>query len=201
MGNSNDFGKQTWESIRPGKQKITFEAQLAIVESSASDKDEQQDVFASRKVTFETETTFLPRGQTTVNINTDPSMKPDVDRSITIKRIKTGPAVNPKTDNKYYSNVILDITPRPIDIAFEIILKDGDNEYTSGSVTSTSDDKHGLNSMAYIPADLSGKRIDVIFRPAPEIAEDTVDLFEIWGEEIVFKNVLVSGESVTDSGK
>ena len=201
MGNSNHFGKQTWESIRPGKQKITFEAQLAIVESSASDKDEQQNVFASRKVTFEAETTFLPRGQTTVNINTDPSMKPDVDRSITIKRIKTGPAVNPKTDNKYYSNVILDITPRPIDIAFEIILKDGDNEYTSGSVTSTSDDKDGLNSMAYIPADLSGKRIDVIFRPAPDIAEDTVDLFEIWGEEIVFKNVLVSGESVSDSGK
>ena len=202
MGNSNDFGKQTWESIRPGKQKITFEAQLAIVESSASDKDEQQDVFASRKVTvLETETTFLPRGQTTVNINTDPSMKPDVDRSITIKRIKTGPAVNPKTDNKYYSNVILDITPRPIDIAFEIILKDGDNEYTSGSVTSTSEGKHGLNSLAYIPADLSGKRIDVIFRPAPAIAEDTVDLFEIWGEEIVFKNVMVSGESVIDSGK
>ena len=174
---------------------------MAIVESSASDKDEQQDVFASRKVTFEAETTFLPRGQTTVNINTDPSMKPEVDRSITIKRIKTGLAVNPKTDNKYYSNVILDIKPRPIDIAFEIILKDGDNEYTSGSVTSTSDDKHGLNSVAYIPTDLSGKRIDVIFRPAPEIAEDTVDLFEIWGEEIVFKNVLVSGESVTDSGK
>ena len=201
LGCNNAFGKQTWDSIKPGRQTITYESELAILESAAPENKERQDVFASRKVTFETETTFLPRGQTTVNINTDPSMKVDVDRSITIKRIKTGPAVNPKTDNKYYSNVMLDITPRPIDIAFEIILKDGDNEYTSGSVTSTSDDKDGLNSMAYIPADLSGKRIDVIFRPAPDIAEDTVDLFEIWGEEIVFKNVLVSGESVSDSGK
>ena len=201
LGCNNAFGQQTWESIKPGRQTITYESELAILESAAPENKERQDVFASRKVTFETETTFLPRGQTTVNINTDPSMKADVDRSITIKRIKTGPAVNPKTDNKYYSNVMLDITPRPIDIAFEIILKDGDNEYTSGSVTSTSDDKDGLNSMAYIPADLSGKRIDVIFRPAPEIAEDTVDLFEIWGEEIVFKNVMVSGESVIDSGK
>jgi serine/threonine-protein kinase len=201
LGCNNAFGQQTWESIKPGRQTITYESELAILESAAPENKERQDVFASRKVTFETETTFLPRGQTTVNINTDPSMKADVDRSITIKRIKTGPAVNPKTDNKYYSNVMLDITPRPIDIAFEIILKDGDNEYTSGSVTSTSDDKDGLNSMAYIPSDLSGKRIDVIFRPAPEIAEDTVDLFEIWGEEIVFKNVLVSGESVTESGK
>lgn len=198
---NNAFGKQTWESIMPGRQTITYESELAILESAAPENKERQDVFASRKVTFETETTFLPRGQTTVNINTDPSMKVDVDRSITIKRIKTGPAVNPKTENKYYSNVILDITPRPIDIAFTLILKDGDNEYTSGSVTSTADGNERLNSMAYIPADLNGKRIDLIFRPAPDIAENTVNLFEIWGEEIVFKDVMVTGESDADFGR
>ena len=192
MGSSNNFGKQMWESIRPGKQKITFEAQLAIVESSTSDKKDQQEVFVSRKVTFESETTFLPPGQTTVNISTDPAMEAEVDRSITIKRIETNPAVNPSTDNKYYANVILDITSRPIDIAFNIILKDGDNEYKAGSIAAAAEKKTGLNCMAFIPADLSGKRIDVILRPAPDEAEQTVDLFEIWGEEIVFKDVLVT---------
>ena len=38
-----------------------------------------KDVFASRKVTFETETTFPPAGQSTVNINVDPAMKADVE--------------------------------------------------------------------------------------------------------------------------
>lgn len=200
IGNSNSFGKQLWESIKPGKQKITFEAQLAILESPAPEKEERQDVFASRKVTFETETTFLPRGQSTVNISTDPAMKAEVDRSITIVRIETGPAVNPTTDNKFYANVRLDIKSRPIDTAFSIILKDGDNEYKAGSLTQTAENNNGLESMAFIPADLSGKRIDVILRPAPDQAELTVDLFEIWGEEIVFKNVLVTGKPVADTG-
>ena len=201
MGFGCSFDEETWDSIKPGRQTIIYELQLDILESPAPGQDEQPDVFASRKVSFETETTFLPRGQTTVNINIDPLIKADVDRSITIKRIETSLDENTATDNKYYCNIILNIEPRPIDIAFSIILKDGDKEYRSGSVTSPADSDSGLKSVAYIAADLSGKRIDVIFRPNPRIAEDTVDLFEIWGEEIVFKNVLVSGESVTDSGK
>ena len=49
---------------------------------------------------------------------------------------------------------------------------------------------------------LAGAKLaKVLLTVLSSIAEDTVDLFEIWGEEIVFKNVLVSGESVTDSGK
>ena len=201
IGNCNSFGEQLWDSIKPGKQKITFEAQLSILESPAPEKQDPQEVFfASRKVTFETETTFLPRGQSTVNINTDPAMKAEVDRSITIVRIKTGPAVKPVAGNKYYVNVRLDIKSRPIDTAFSIILKDGDNEYKAGSLTQTAENNNGLESMAFIPADLSGKRIDVILRPAPDQAELTVDLFEIWGEEIVFKNVLVTGKPVADTG-
>jgi serine/threonine protein kinase len=201
MGFSCSFEEKTWDSIKPGRQTVTYKLQLAILESPAHGEEVQPNVFASREVTFETETTFLPRGQTTVNINTDPLMKDDVDRSITIKRIETSLDENTATDNKYYCNIILNIEPRPIDIAFEIILKDGDNEYTSGSVTTPADSDNGLNSVAYIAADLSGKRIDVIFRPAPDIAEDTVDLFEIWGEEIVIKDVLVTGESVAETGK
>ena len=49
----------------------------------------------------------------------------------------------------------------------------------------------GLNSMYSIPVDLSGKRIDVILRPAPDEAERPVDCFKIWGAEVVFKDVLV----------
>ena len=191
MGFGVGLGELTWDSIDPGRHKVIYGSQLSIIGPTSRDQEDEPEVFASRKVSFETETTFLPPGQTTVNINTDPSMKAEVDRSITITRIETSPAVNPRTDNKYYSNVILDVQRRPIDVAFAIILKDGDDEYRSGSVTSAADSNVGTNSTAYIPADLSGKRIDVIFRPDPQIAEGTIDLFEIWGEEIVIKDVLV----------
>jgi hypothetical protein len=191
MTNSSNFGEQLWETIKPGKQTITFEAELAVLESSGPEAIEREDVFASRKVTFETETTFLPAGQSTVNTNVDPAMKAAVDRAITISRIETGPMSRPNTSNKFYAKVILAFKPRPIDTAFAIVLKDGEKEYRAGSVTMTAEEETGFNSMASIPADLSGKRIEVILRPDPEVAEKSIDCFEIWGEEVVFKDVLV----------
>jgi hypothetical protein len=189
--NQNAIGDR-WETIKPGKRKITFEVELAILESVGPEGMEGEDVFASRRVTFETETTFLPAGQSTVNINVDPAMKAEVDRAITIVRVETGPAANPNSRNEFYAKVILAYWPRPIDTAFTIVLKDGENEYEAGSVAMAAEEKaNGFNSMASIPVDLSGKRIDVILRPAPEVAERSLDLFEIWGEEIVFNDVLV----------
>ncbi len=190
--NSNNFGVQLWETIKPGKQKITFEAELAILEAPGPEKMKREDVFASRRVTFETETTFLPPGQSTVNINVDPAMKAAVDRALTIIRIETGPMSRPTTRNKFYAKVILAFKPRPIDTALTIVLKDGENEYNAGSFAMKAEDEsRSLNSMGSIAADLSGKRVDVIFRPAPEVAEKSVDIFEIWGGEIVFKDLLV----------
>jgi hypothetical protein len=98
----------------------------------------------------------------------------------------------PTTSNKFYAKVILAFKPRPIDTAFTIVLKDGENEYNAGSFAMTAEDEsRSLNSMGSIPVDLSGKRIDVILRPAPDEAERSIDLFEIWGNEIVFEDVLV----------
>ena len=135
MSNSNNFGEQLWEIIKPGKQKITFEVELAILESVGPEGRVGKDVFATRKVTFETETTFLPAGQSTVNINVDPAMKAEVERAISIWRVETGPKPRPTTGDKYFAKVILAFKePRPIDTAFTIVLKDGENEYGRGSV-------------------------------------------------------------------
>jgi hypothetical protein len=184
--------EEQWETIKPGKHKITREVELSILRGPGPEEAKQTEVFASRQLSFETETTFLPPGQSTVNTNTDPALKAAVEDAISIVRIETGPKTRPTSPDKFYAKVILGFKPRPIDTAFTIILKDGENEYEAGSVAMAADEKtNGFNSMANIPADLSGKRVDVIFRPAPEMAERSVDLFEIWGEEIVFNDVLV----------
>ena len=88
-----------------------------------------------------------------------------------------------------------------IDNIFTIVLKDGENEYDAGSHAHVikAEEENGLISMAGIAADLSGKRIDVILRPHPDAAENSIDLFEIWGREIVFKDVLVRDNGHTDA--
>jgi hypothetical protein len=189
--NSYSIDKQQWATIKPGKHKITREVELSFLEDPGPEGAKVTDVFASRKVTFETETTFLPPGQSTVNINSDPALKAAVEGAITVFRIETGPMSRPTTSDKFYAKVILDGNPRPIDTVFTIVLKDGENEYRAGSTAMQAADGSGLNSMASIPVDLSGKRIDVILRPDPDEAEASIDCFEIWGEEIVFKDVLV----------
>ena len=191
--NSSALTEQQWQPIKPGKQKITFDVELAILESVGPEASEGLDVFASRKATFETEATFLPAGQSTVNVNVDPAMKDEVDRAITIKRVETGPMSQPTTNAKYFARVVLAVQPRPIDNIFTIVLRDGKTEYDAGSHAHVikAEEGNDLISMASIAADLSGKRIDVILRPAPDEAERSIDLFEIWGEEIVFEDVLV----------
>ena len=42
-----------------------------------------------------------------------------------------------------------------------------------------------------IPETFVGQKVDVILRPSTDVANKSVDCFEIWGEEIVFEDVLV----------
>jgi hypothetical protein len=183
--------EEQWATIKPGKHKITREFELSILGGPGPEGAKRTEVFASRRVSFETETTFLPPGQSTVNINTDPALKAAVEDAITIVRVETGPKPRPTTSDMFYANIILDLKPRPIDTAFTIVLKHGEKEYDAGSVAMQAAQKSGFDTMGNIPVDLSGKRIDLILRPAPDEAEKSVDLFEIWGEEIVFNDVLV----------
>ena len=180
-----------WEEIQPGKQIVSYQVELAILEAGGDEPIADRDVFASRSVTHETETTFLPRGQTTVTVNVDPTMKDEVDSAFKLTHLKVEPMSAPYTDKKYHASVMLDIGKRPIDTAFDIVLKDGEKEYKVGSVETKADSETHFSSGADCLVDLSGKEVDLILRPSPQAAEDSIDLFEIWGEEIVFKDVLV----------
>ena len=198
LGRSCNFGDATWNSITPGKHRVTYESQLSVLESTKPEQNKKGEVFANKSVTLKTETTFLPKGQTTVTVNTDPLLKPDVDRSIKIIQIKMSPAVNSKTENKYFTNVRLDLRSCPIHLAFDIILKDGEIEYPCGSMTSTAGTKSSWEGVAYLPTDLSGRHVDVIFRPAPDVAENSLNLFEIWGEEIRMNNIMIANDGPRD---
>jgi len=200
LGHRNNSHSQTnyflndepqWANIRPGKQKVTHEVELAILEASGRGVLQPTDVFASRQVKFETESTFLPAGQSTVKLNTDPSLKATVEDAVQLRRVVVGPVSVPNTTNQFYVSYFIDFDPRPVDCAFTIVLKHGANEYEVGSIAMAAAMDTGYHGYESFTADLRGKRVDVILRPSPDYAESTIDCFEIWGEDIVFKDVQV----------
>lgn len=200
VGRSFNLGQVVWDTIKPGSQTIAYESELAILESDPTKESEQSEIFASQKVIFETQTTFLPSGQSTVTINTDPKMKADVDRSLAVKQIKTELAANTQAGSKYYVNLQLDVRARPIDVVFKIFLNHGANQYDCGLFGAKAEWSGSSEVVAFLPIDLNGQRVEVVFQPSPEIAERSIDLFEIWGEEIIVKDVMITGQSAADQG-
>jgi len=81
---------------------------------------------------------------------------------------------------------------RPIATAFRVILRHGKNEHEIGTVTLAPQKKTFHTISSIIGTELIGKRVDVILRPDLASAETSTDIFEIWGEEIVFRDVVVS---------
>lgn len=95
----------------------------------------------------------------------------------------------------------IDIDPPPVNIAFEVLIRVGGREFGldeiwakhSGGWTKRRRGSHG-----YIDEPEQGARIpktqfvDVIFRSSEAVAKKTVNLYEIWGGEIVFEDVPVS---------
>ena len=81
---------------------------------------------------------------------------------------------------------------RPIATAFRVILRHGKNEYEIGTVTLAAQKKTFHTISSIIGTELIGKRVDVILRPDLASAETSTDIFEIWGEEIVFRDVVIS---------
>ncbi|MEM7560083.1 MAG: hypothetical protein AAF394_13265, partial [Planctomycetota bacterium] len=190
LTNQNGIG-DLWEKVKPGRQTVSYEVELAILPRGGSVPLAQREVFASKRVTFETEATFLPAGQSTVHTNVDPAMRKEVEQAIKFLAIETGPMEHPTANKKFYAKIILYFARRPIDTAFTMWLKDGEKEYEAGSIELAAAAETSVNSMASIPVDLRGKRIDLILRPSTIDAERSFDISEIWGEEIVFKDVLV----------
>ncbi len=104
-------------------------------------------------------------------------MKAAVNRAMTILRVETGLNHFKTGCSKSCVEVILAFERRSIDTVLTLVVKDGENEYDAGSVAMAAEEKTGFTSMASIPADLSGKLIDVILRPDPNVAEKSVDPF------------------------
>jgi hypothetical protein len=85
-----------------------------------------------------------------------------------------------------------EVKMQTIDLACDIIVHHKEIDYIVGSMAFAGDgDSTGLGMFGNIYADVRGQTVDIILRPSVETAENSLDCEEIWGHEIVFKDVVV----------
>lgn len=104
------------------------------------------------------------------------------------------------------SDVVPHVTFRavrpPVDLAFKIFVRDGDRELPVGTTAYSRADgamQTRLGGIPHFEGDgrpspvLKATTVDVILRPDAGVAEETADIVEFWGEEVVFRDVTVLG--------
>lgn len=92
-----------------------------------------------------------------------------------------------------YFEFTLEANTPPVNLAFECFARVDGKEVRLGDVAfKRGAGRHSYGMGAYRLEPLNPKRADIILRPSPKAAAGTVDLFDYWDGEIVFKDVPVA---------
>jgi|GEM_PF-2327443 len=135
---------------------------------------------------------LLTEGATSVTVTKDPAYRAAVEQSIQLDKVLNY-QYSSKNTKQWDLQSQFDIKPRPVDIAFKIYIRiDGvETKSSVGSFCVPASAQSRWHTSGSTDMDLAGKTIDVILRPSIEDAKRSVDCYNIWGEEIVFEDVVV----------
>ena len=124
--------------------------------------------------------------------------KPDEIRLITRKdhSLAPAPSIRPtqtgvrRVDDQLEARGLLWVYNTRLDLAFDILWRMNGQEKIVGSLVA----RHGaVRAFRYATRldRFQPRQVDVILRPNPQLAIEALDTWEIWGEELVFKNIPV----------
>jgi len=180
-----------WQSIVVGKQPVVYAFDMAVFEAAPKQLEDEENPLIERRLQLTADIEIVAAGQPTVALNTDPAVGEQVKAAITLDRLSLQPW-GPNDSQKYNIRGSFFVKPRPVDIAFEVFLRRGEEEVpcSSMSVEKSKETAYGLGWVK-LPESFVGKKVDVVLRPSIDVASKSVDCFEIWGEEVIFADVLV----------
>lgn len=201
----------TWQDIKPGKHVIACSIDVELMEYDPP-VFRQPVSITRRTVELASTATFLPRGQSSVKVIREPAIRQAVRDDIQLERARivqwsfqkgtdhfqfeadfkltpdTYPLASPPRDASIHEH---EVPVQPIDFAFDLYVRHGGFERNAGVITvGNNQTETALIRLNLFDFNEHGNRVDVVFRPRPKLAESTLDCVEVWGEEIVFEDVL-----------
>jgi hypothetical protein len=158
----------------------TLKAQVTI---RVHDRTSASSRVVARNVDVDVPWTLVPADHLTISVVRDPSIRPHVE--VAIKNVVVWTGSNYQPDWVYVS---FDVDRSPVPLAYKIILRARDREWTGGSMSILSDTRLSF-STGREAKDLSTDRVDVILRPDEATAINSVDVRSYWEGEIVYKDL------------
>ena len=174
----------------PGKHAaevvIRFEIYRSDCDLSNLDKD---NLLYEHEVTLTAPFEILDEPEGYFDLIDDPGLVPELTEALEPTQVKLKPATC--GDKPYQISCRIAIDPMPINIAFDVFIRAADKETHVGAISRPA----GMSGNWTVEGEYDGplfKACNVILRTSKPAARDTVDLFEIWNGELIYKNVPVS---------
>lgn len=166
------------DQLKDGPQTVTIAAET----QTFVDWSDKKPPLARRPITLTGTFTLLPADEPSIKVVNDESMRAAFEKAITIKSISI-------KDGHYYTQYSVG---GPMAMAHRIeAIQPGSTEepiVLGGCVFDPKRNVGGYGDYAIIKV-IPPKVVDVYFKPNPDYAIGTTDIFEMWGGEIVIRNV------------
>jgi hypothetical protein len=140
---------------------------------------------ATKMIALDTTWDLVPADAPTITPIEDASVKAAVEKSITINRIDV------RANNPNSISMSLNFNNSPVPLACKIILRSGEREWDAGHIYVQKNINSGWGTGNEVK-NFDAKTVDVILRPDPRTALDTIDMHEYWTGEAIIKNVPVT---------
>lgn len=182
-GGSIGLDPEEWDQLSDGPQMIEVICTLELFEDSTK---QNAPPLTQRAETLTDTVTIVDAQTPTASMQTDPVLRSAVEQALRVQFLEYG-----MQSNLQYMDAEFEIDKPPIGIAFDIILQADGQEWSIGSISQPKDGKTTYHTGREVE-DFDVDKVDVILRPSLEAATRTVDVFEIWGEDVVYKDVPVT---------
>jgi hypothetical protein len=145
----------------------------------------------SKRVELAAPWTLLAADEPTVRINHDPSLRSVIEKNLRIRELGTRGS-SPHQPPYLRMEILWDSwTTPPLPLVYDVFLRSGTQEWKLGDRTICFDSNNFVWGVDGPCPDFNAKTVDVILRPNIAEASKTLNVFEIWGGQVVIRNVAV----------
>ena len=179
-GGSNINATDLPNDFRDGVQQLRFGATFKVGLPPSSGSGWGVTPIISGQINMTAAFTLLPANQPTVKVINDPSLTDAIRKSL-----------RPDYRGAPWPSCNVNVDGPPVGISFDVFASAGGKETKIGSFACPAGTTAHSWTMMTAPIPVALRSVDMIFRSDIDPALNTIDTFEMWNGEIVFKDVQV----------
>lgn len=180
----------------PGTHTLTARWRISIQEASLRDElPGTAPIIAEWEFERSVSVSVLPEGQPVVQIIDVQELTEQMGRCIQITQSSITPGHRP---GEYAANCMVQINGPPMNVTFQVYWRvpdeaspGGHRELLLGTAAGRAASGYGTGLHQTVPADFRPTKVDVILRSSATAAAETDDFEEIWGGEVIIRDVAV----------